>query len=83
MISGIGEVESRDMPLSECQVLHCAIKTRDGLLEVDARKWSTFKGQDNYIPSRKGLQMKPEDWKRAIPLILELLDSAEGKESKK
>ena len=82
MLSGVGDIEVRDMDLSRTQVLHCSIKARDGSLEVDARKWVAQAGSDEYRPSHKGLQLRPADWLRAIPLIQELIASAEGKSIK-
>ena len=82
MISGKGETEAREMELSRSTVLHVALKVNDGDLEIDARKWFKFENMEHYIPS-KGLQLKRKDWKRAIPLILELLESAEGKTANK
>ena len=79
MIIGIGEIEQKDMDLTRTQKLHCAVKTRDGRLEVDARKWMINQDGVSYRSSHKGLQLKPEDWKRAIPLIQELIASAEAK----
>ena len=75
MIVETGCFDARDLKLGETNALHIALKSVNGKLQLDARKWFKFANLDNYIPSKKGLQMSLEDWRQPIPLIQELLDS--------
>ena len=78
-----GFIDSEIVRVTPLQTVHIELKANNGDLYLDARKWFKFENSDIYIPSKKGLQMRREDWKRAIPLIQELLESAEGKTSNK
>ena len=74
-IEAVGDIDSRDLPLGDKQCLHVAVKSADGKLFVDARKWYKWANLDTYIPSRKGLQLSKEDWKLALPVIHALVDT--------
>lgn len=79
MIDTMGTIAFRDHKLSETATLHLALRSTNGMMYLDARKWLKYPNVDEYLPSRKGVTVKLEDWEASIPLIQELIAEGKGK----
>ena len=82
MLTGLGDLDARDLEVGKTTILHFAVKSQAGGLFLDARKWIKYPNCDEFRATIKGLSTGLSDWKRAIPLIQELIASAEGKSIK-
>ena len=71
------DLELKTIELAETQSLHVSLKTVNGKLAVDARKWNKFHGMDDFIPTKKGLMLDLNQWKQLIPLIQAMIDENE------
>ena len=64
-----GELEFKEYKLSPTQLLRICVKSSRGTLYVDVRKYIRYSEDSDYCPSKKGVMLEFEDWKRVIPLI--------------
>ena len=64
-----------EIVLSPTFKLVIARKFWNGELFIDVRKWVKYPNMHEFIPSQKGLMLKPEDWKASIQKITELLQT--------
>lgn len=67
-----GEIASKDYKLGETSTLHVSVRSIEGRLYLDARKWFKYPNQEAPISSRKGLMLDFETWDKVIPIIQEL-----------
>ena len=70
-----GELEVREIQLNDSQKLRVALKSANGGLMIDARKWIKYPNLDDYVPTKKGLMIDFKSWNLLMPLVTELIAS--------
>lgn len=58
---------------SDTQSLHFDLKSADGKLFLDIRKWFTFDNKTEEIASRRGLMLDLDTWSFILPSIKEIV----------
>lgn len=69
-----GAIESKEVELGKGVKLVVSVKLLENKKFLDVRKWYMYPNQTEYMPSRKGLMMAFEDWKKVLPRVKELLE---------
>lgn len=64
-----GAIEFQDLDLGEMVKLRVSLKSIDGKLFVDVRKWVKWPNIDHFIATKKGIMLSCGDWKKAITMI--------------
>lgn len=67
------EMGFNDLDLTDLSKLHLSLKSNNGKIYLDARKWFKYENQTEHLPSKKGLMLEIEQWNQVIPLIQALI----------
>ena len=67
-------VATTELVLSETVKAMIQLKSNDNRLLVDVRKWFKFERNLDYFPTRKGITLDVDQWKKIIPMIQNLID---------
>ena len=60
------ELEEKSIQLSDISLLKFSLKSSNGKLYIDMRKWFKYQNQDEYLPSKKGIMLDLSEWKQSI-----------------
>lgn len=60
------EIEEKSIQLSDVSLLKFSLKSSNGKLYIDMRKWFKYQNQDEYLPSKKGIMLDLSEWKQSI-----------------
>ena len=52
----------------------CSIKYTAGGIFIDMRKWIVWPGFSDFRPTKKGIMLECNIWRKALPMIQQLLD---------
>ena len=69
MKSAIGDIENVEFKLGETVKVKISLKSIEGKLFVDCRKWYKFPNMEDYIASSKGIMLSVRDWENILPYI--------------
>ena len=69
-----GELEFEEIILGETTRLRASLKTFDGRLFLDVRKWIKYPTIQEFRATSKGIMISIEDWKRAMEMINKVID---------
>ena len=72
MIDDTSELASNDYILGETVKVHISLKSVEGKMFIDIRKWFKYPNLDHYVSSKKGIMLRVSDWDKIIPLINKL-----------
>lgn len=74
MIEDVQAIAVEEIVLGENVHLHLSLKTLQGKVYLDLRKWIKFPNQDEFVATRKGIMLSVEDWRRVIPQIMAYIE---------
>jgi len=64
-----GEIASKEMILSDNCMVRMSIKSSNGKIYLDMRKWYKYQNQNEFLPSRKGIMMSTKEMRVILPII--------------
>jgi hypothetical protein len=68
-----GEISSKEVEISDTCRVRMVVKSANGKLYLDVRKWFKYPNQDEFLPSKKGLMLDFSEWKQVIKDMDEFL----------
>ena len=74
-----GEIDAIEIRLTDAQMLRLSIKSNNGKLYLDARKWVKFPSQTDYFATKKGLMMELDEWSQLLPKIEQIVSANASK----
>lgn len=67
-------LDSKEFKKSEKFNTHVDLKSGNGTLFIDVRKWFKPGNLDQFVSSSKGIMLEISDWKIIIPMIQEFIN---------
>ena len=80
MKDNFGDIEGFDRQIGETLKVHTSLKSIEGKLFIDVRKWYKFPNLPDYISTKKGIMLSIQDWSVLLPLISEMVDKVYNNE---
>ena len=74
MVDHGGELKNIDLILTDLCTLRLTVKSSNGKLYLDIRKWFKYPTSDELLPSKKGLMLEFSEWKKVIKEIQSIMD---------
>lgn len=67
-------IDSKEFKKNDGAKTLVQLKSANGTLFIDIRKWYQRANQSDFGPTRHGIMLTVEDWKHILPLIQEVID---------
>ncbi len=68
-----GFIEQNEVRLSDTTSLRLTIKSSNGKLYLDVRKWFKYPNLDDFVPSKKGLMLESDQWSTIVGIIRKMV----------
>jgi len=78
MIEEHGAIDEKIIPMTDTQSLHVSIKSSNGKLFLDLRKWFKYQNMDYPIASKKGIMLDFDNWHHIIPIVNDYISKYEN-----
>ena len=64
-----GTLDQQMMKLGDLTMLRACVKSIQGDLFIDLRKWLKFPNNEDFVATKKGIMLKVADWDKACEMV--------------